>query len=485
MKILGNGAQCSWEAALGPYSVQAQPARKRLERAKLVASAVTKILEHGTSHSVEAAWWLTAKSLAQQLSYDCKVVPAKALSPLADELERLCKQSVNSLCAQPLTDRQWQQIQLPGPLGGCSLRLPSNCMDSSYVATWMLTQPKVMKIAEELRRPINVDPNVDDVMEAAARLKDHGVEVNLQTGLVHFTEEAGAKWCLSPWAADADEAAIFADRPYRRNVLVNNPKLLSKILRGVEALDAVSLVQITANKCDVHRLLSAGGPGTGKMWNLPPKARDFMPNDNFRMALNIRLGAFDVIGGSTCRMKRADNGEACNKQLSLEHTTLCKVGSAKLRPHRSLQHGLKDLIKKTGGFAELERNVPELYKKSDDGTYIEAILDVSCHFPASTTVHHIDLSVRSPFSSNLTDFKAGEAARIGEADKNTRYGERVLPLIFETFGRLGKESAVTLRMLSSIGHGDFSGGTRRANWRLKLERTLTFEITETIMICMV
>ena len=39
------------------------------------------------------------------------------------------------------------------------------------------------------------------------------------------------------------------------------------------------------------------------------------------------------------------------------------------------------------------------------------------------------------------------AAEDGETDKNRRYGSYVQPLVFETYGRLGRVSARTLRNL--------------------------------------
>ena len=43
------------------------------------------------------------------------------------------------------------------------------------------------------------------------------------------------------------------------------------------------------------------------------------------------------------------------------HPFCCKYGGARTRPHRAVQCTLRKLIRQAGGYADMERRVPELY----------------------------------------------------------------------------------------------------------------------------
>eukprot|EP00973_Karenia_brevis_P022584 3108021-Karenia_brevis.AAC.1 len=81
-------------------------------------------------------------------------------------------------------------------------------------------------------------------------------------------------------------------------------------------------------------------------------------------------------------------------------------------------------------------------------------------------------------------YQVGVAAKDGEMEKLARYGSPVMPLAFETYGRLGIQSQQQLRNLaegvpSHFNHASgYSGSSLYACWRLELERTLTREIAD-------
>eukprot|EP00973_Karenia_brevis_P040744 5639492-Karenia_brevis.AAC.1 len=62
----------------------------------------------------------------------------------------------------------------------------------------------------------------------------------------------------------------------------------------------------------------------------------------------------------------------------------------------------------------------------------------------------IDVRIRTPHAESYANphIEPGVAAHGGEIAKRSRYGPDVQPLSFETYGRLGVESAEALRNLA-------------------------------------
>ena len=58
-----------------------------------------------------------------------------------------------------------------------------------------------------------------------------------------------------------------------------------------------------------------------------------------------------------------------------------------------------------------------------------------------------------------------------------------MSLIFETFGRPGRESLATLRVLTSAGRDHQMLSGRIAAWRSRLERVLALKVAETMLLC--
>ena len=130
------------------------------------------------------------------------------------------------------------------------------------------------------------------------------------------------------------------------------------------------------------------------------------------------------------------------------------TGETRTRPHRAVQHTLRRLIEQAGGYADMERHVPELYnwvKKNNEAAPVMrcAILDVVSWLPGVLQQPWIDVSVRCPHAERHTESasKPGVAAVAGEAEKTKRCGMAVRALVFETYGRLGGEGTKLLRDL--------------------------------------
>ena len=177
------------------------------------------------------------------------------------------------------------------------------------------------------------------------------------------------------------------------------------------------------------------------------------------------------------------------------HLHNCPMGSRRFRPHNSVVQRTARLLKYAGAHVDIERACPELYVRQvlADGTerVREAILDVVATFSGSASQRKLDVTIRSPFSKMAMKRRSllpGAAALAGERAKAPRYGVRVLPLSFESLGRLGKSSLATLETLRSearlFGRAFFNVLGSALDWRRQLETVLMYEISDAALLCL-
>eukprot|EP00973_Karenia_brevis_P067284 9357509-Karenia_brevis.AAC.1 len=88
------------------------------------------------------------------------------------------RETVQSILGKHITDEEWKAIQLPGPLGGCSMRLPLTGADAAFYSTWLATKDRVKLMCESLGRPVTAVAAQEEALLAAGRLKSRGVEVS-------------------------------------------------------------------------------------------------------------------------------------------------------------------------------------------------------------------------------------------------------------------------------------------------------------------
>lgn len=261
----------------------------------------------------------------------------------------------------------------------------------------------------------------------------------------------------------------------------------------MEFLKADSIFQESANTYRREVLLSSGGPQCGKVWSeLPRHCNDFIDNDHFKMAMFIRLGAVQVPAGAVCQIPRKDDMEKCLTAIDnpMVHPFVCEQGPARLRIHRSLNNKLALLLRKTGAHVDLERAVPALFTVDGHGNTTEAILDVVFSHPGGLSKSSVDVTVRTPHARSYegTDTVPGAAAQAGEFSKRERYGEAVMPLSFECYGRLGAASAKALYTIvlhaTAFCNNAYGQSPARcySRWRAALERVLTYEVADKVLL---
>ena len=255
-------------------------------------------------------------------------------------------------------------------------------------------------------------------------------------------------------------------------------------------------------------MLSAGGTGAGNMWvQLPLRACDFFDNSHFRAATLLRLVAMGLPADSTCRLvaryddvvtiegderrpgARYEQGRACGQPLgrNADHALLCKAGPARLRPHQQSAASLRA----AGAHVDLERVVPELINRdAADAAARDAVLDIVVSFPGSFEQRWLDVSTRCPLATRYPQAPnvPGSAASKGAEDKLARYGPKVLPLVFESFGRLGTEGKQSLKLLALQ-----AGACARDHWAVQrllnrwqsvLKRAVHFATAEITLLAM-
>ena len=214
-----------------------------------------------------------------------------------------------------------------------------------------------------------------------------------------------------------------------------------------QALDA------TPASDDKARLRACGGPGAGA-WLAPPAGiGDEIDDRSFRMLLRMRLGQMVAPPGFLCA-RRSAAGAACQEWMDSrgDHAHRCRLEGWRLRRHNAVQHAIAQILRNCDvGVLEHPVRVPEWDRVQADGTRLAAVLDLRIERGPGGPVRYADIVVPHPVgptntpSASLTD---GASATAAENTKYDRYGQGVLPLAVETFGRWGTQALKWWRQLA-------------------------------------
>ena len=103
--------------------------------------------------------------------------------------------------------------------------------------------------------------------------------------------------------------------------------------------------------------------------------------------------------------------------------------------------------------------------------------------------HRIDVTIHSPFvaSCRNADRVVASAATTTESAKKTRYGASVLPVAFETCGRLGFKSIESLQFLQQealLWGVDIQQARRLLHWQRELETLIAYQLADSALICL-
>ena len=177
--------------------------------------------------------------------------------------------------------------------------------------------------------------------------------------------------------------------------------------------------------------------------------------------------------------------EPCGCQLATNpcHPELCKFGATRARTHRHVEAALCESVDRVGGASDVERFVPEMYLRIEGSAATKikkAVMDVVVQFPGRAAPMLVDVSVRSPFAARYSSStKPGHASAVGEREKWRRYGDAVIPLVFESRGRLGQQSLEGLESLvSAAASAKLCNPACLSTWRARLERAVLYSTAD-------
>ena len=158
-----------------------------------------------------------------------------------------------------------------------------------------------------------------------------------------------------------------------------------------------------------------------------------------------------------------------------------------LRSHNALAAVLRHTLVRAGAFVDRERVVPELCAVREDGSRVDAILDLVVRWPGLGSETLVDVSIRSAHAERYTAAASvpADAASDGEGSKRGRYGPAVDPLIVEACGRVGPGGLATLARLryeAAVWGG--RGGFDLRRLRLEVEASVLREESGTILLAL-
>ena len=489
-KCLGSAAQGQLESRLGPYQFSLGPMHKRLEKARHFCDRLVDFIRRSPDESsLHIAWLHVSRSISRALSYDARLIDPSVFRCVSAPLDDRIVEVIGVIVGKELSPRARDVVSLPGPLGGCSCRLPGSDGLAAFVASFVRTSSCIPSLSVALTRPIVGRTNQLAFDQAKATLLELGVAVS--AGGITFTSPALEDYVSGPWCKDTSASSVMSC--YGNSSANSGPgfKLHGAIMRGLESI-AATRVWRQGSEFERTVLLSSGGAGAGKVLSVIPSDPSLLfPNQHFRTILLMKLCMVDVPQGAVCQVPRAKlDGDAafcgCPLDGPLIHPHRCKAGPARLRPHRGLATVLAQQAKQAGAHVDMERACPHLYLDQGEGRILEAIMDVVFHFPGGPSVRHIDVTVRSPHAERYAhaDVIPGVAAKAGVSDKLDRYGPSVLAVSLETYGRMDPCSVSHVREMSF----DFtrpcsrqSPGLAYQRLRYRLEHALLFEIADIVI----
>ena len=117
-------------------------------------------------------------------------------------------------------------------------------------------------------------------------------------------------------------------------------------------------------------------------------------------------------------------------------------------------------------------------------------MDLYVTFPGSVQPIYIDVSIRCPHAQRYTHAAScpGSAASAAAADKRARYGNSVLPIVLESYGRLGTETLRSLDILATHAgcclRDAWAAPRLLPRWRAAIERIVLHASADTELLAL-
>ena len=204
---------------------------------------------------------------------------------------------------------------------------------------------------------------------------------------------------------------------------------------------------------------SCGGTGAGSFLEGPETNEAIITDHLWATAVRFRLGcpaaAHDnpEAAPTTCCLRNS-HGTLCGAALHRNdlHAMHCLTGGATCQRHGAVSRTVGTVLRNlTQVPPQLEQRIPELDRLDSAGNEQQAIMDVVHQHPKMGTLW-LDISCVSAAAGTghkqaAAARKNGTAAERASQMKKSRYGDRVIPVVFELSGRPAESTKQLIRTL--------------------------------------
>lgn len=332
------------------------------------------------------------------------------------------------LAGAELNSMQMAQMDLPFQMGGCAIgKLGHRCL-AAFLSGSLQALPTVMAHfgADTPTSLRALCPRLIQEMEQASEaLKDAGVKDDL--GRWRRGQPQGKKGLQSRWVRQIQEgvkAELLQDAPTAQQLAIR----------------------------------SGGGTGAASFLRAPTSPAHRVDDASFTESLRARVAAPTQVtraDGSTmqCQHRPLHGASSCNVELDANghHARTCPTGGYVTSTH----NGVRDILHRRwtadlGVVCLREQRTPQFDYYDDDGRLVRAIMDLVPRIDGQRW--HCDVTVVDPDSTDQAlrrqrSARDGHAAANAEDRKRRRYGSGVVPLAWETGGRVGEAGLMFLRRL--------------------------------------
>ena len=388
-----------------------QAGLQRLQKAGLTKKAAAALLRTYAGAASQHSLRLELASDADTEAYDVQIQQC-----WAEMLER------------DLGANSQEILGLPSRLGGIGVQYASTRRFAAYLASWTA-------VAKEVTNDIGCS-TVADSLDSLPSI----------AGKLEAAREGLAKQGLNLTEGGSLAAAVSQD--LRQGLAVE------KVQKNKQASLKQRLPQLQQAE-----LLGASGPGAGSFLLYPSEPLCAMEDTHWETAARHRLQmekpecrrSEEAGRTSRCSLRTAE-GRIC--QVDLDdggvHAATCPCGGGVVRKHARLSRLTGSLLKRWRFEEPLyEQRVPTWDRDRIDNRtgqpYVErAVLDIE--YLDDDGRRWLDVSIRHSAAGSDADIRraakrGGEASRRGEREKHARYeGDRLVPFVLETHGRIGAEA---------------------------------------------
>ena len=260
-------------------------------------------------------------------------------------------------------------------------------------------------------------------------------------------------------AADRLKADGVADdlRRWQRGQPQNTKGLQQRLTRQIQKRLHTQLLPLAPQEQQLA-IRAGGGTGAASFLRPPSDAVHRLDDTTFTESLRSRLAAPDLVrkpDGSPmqCQHRSANGASSCGVELDAfrHHGRVCPTGGYVSRTHDDVRDTLARRWRADLGLYVLsEQRTPQYDYTDSKGKTVRARMDLIVNVDGTRwqcDVTIVDADSDDPARRRQRAARDGVAAASAEDAKRRRYGKGVVPLVWETGGRIGEAGLNFLRRL--------------------------------------